>query len=221
MAWGLHTSHTAAALPNPPRPAPPPRPPPPRSARYRGHGTDLAKVPQFQRHGNDSGSPEVQIARMSARVLQLTEHLAEHKKDYSTRRGLLAVLSQRKQMLLYLQVRRCWAGWAGWRPAGGQLGAEWVPSAGCRGTKAWNKPALHCGEPGGGAGRDIACTERGRLRPPSKPLASLCCISPSCIFLLPPCPPACLPQRTDRAKYTAILAELNIRPLKVEATARG
>jgi small subunit ribosomal protein S15 len=76
-------------------------------------------VPQFQRHGNDSGSPEVQIARMSARVLQLTEHLAEHKKDYSTRRGLLAVLSQRKQMLLYLQVRRCWAGWAGWRPAGG------------------------------------------------------------------------------------------------------
>jgi ribosomal protein S15 len=52
-------------------------------------------------------------------VLQLTEHLAEHKKDYSTRRGLLAVLSQRKQMLLYLQVRRCWAGWAGWRPAGG------------------------------------------------------------------------------------------------------
>ncbi|KAI3437626.1 hypothetical protein D9Q98_000078 [Chlorella vulgaris] len=73
------------------------------SARYRGHGTDLAKVPQFERHGKDSGSPEVQVARLSARVLQLTEHLQEHKKDYASRRGLLAVLSQRKQMLIYLQ----------------------------------------------------------------------------------------------------------------------
>lgn len=45
------------------------------SARYRGEGTDLSKVPPFQRHGSDSGSPEVQIARLSARVLQLTEHL--------------------------------------------------------------------------------------------------------------------------------------------------
>lgn len=77
-----------------------------RSARYRGHGTDLSKVPQFERKAGDSGSPEVQIARLSARVLQLTEHLAEHKKDYSSRRGLLKVLSQRKQMMVYLQVRR-------------------------------------------------------------------------------------------------------------------
>jgi small subunit ribosomal protein S15 len=77
------------------------------SARYRGHGTDLAKVPQFERHGKDSGSPEVQVARLSARVLQLTEHLQEHKKDYASRRGLLAVLSQRKQMLIYLQVPCC------------------------------------------------------------------------------------------------------------------
>ncbi|KAL4428833.1 hypothetical protein ABPG77_005271 [Micractinium sp. CCAP 211/92] len=73
------------------------------SARYRGHGTDLSKVPQFTRHASDSGSPEVQIARLSARVQQLTVHLEQHKKDYSTRRGLLAILSQRKQMLLYLQ----------------------------------------------------------------------------------------------------------------------
>jgi small subunit ribosomal protein S15 len=41
-------------------------------------------VPQFQRHDKDSGSPEVQIARLTARVAQLTEHLAEHKKDYSS-----------------------------------------------------------------------------------------------------------------------------------------
>ncbi|PSC74989.1 30S ribosomal S15 [Micractinium conductrix] len=73
------------------------------SARYRGHGTDLAKVPEYARHSNDSGSPEVQIARMSARVQQLTTHLEQHKKDFSTRRGLLAILAQRKQMLLYLQ----------------------------------------------------------------------------------------------------------------------
>ncbi len=77
------------------------------SARYRGHGTDLSKVPQFQRHEGDSGSPEVQIARMSARVLQLTAHLEQHKKDYATRRGLLQILSQRKQMMLYLQVCTC------------------------------------------------------------------------------------------------------------------
>lgn len=143
------------------------------SARYRGEGTDLSKVPAFERHGSDSGSPEVQIARLSARVQQLTQHLEvrarcplveagsasihaapaggaahqlllraagchwpvwcvrstrlasactliwlltvlppsthapaqAHKKDYSSRRGLLAVLSQRKQLMLYLQVR--------------------------------------------------------------------------------------------------------------------
>jgi len=44
----------------------------------------------------------VQI-RLSARVEQLTAHLQEHKKDYATRRGLMSILSQRKQMLLYLQ----------------------------------------------------------------------------------------------------------------------
>ncbi|PRW20815.1 30S ribosomal S15 [Chlorella sorokiniana] len=73
------------------------------SARYRGEGTDLSKVPAFERHGSDSGSPEVQIARLSARVQQLTEHLATHKKDYGSRRGLLAILSQRKQLMIYLQ----------------------------------------------------------------------------------------------------------------------
>ena len=95
-------------------------PPRPCSARYRGGGTDLSKVADYERSPSDSGSPEVQIARMSARVLQLTRHLAEHKKDYSTRRGLLAILSQRKQMMLYLQVGRLcgslWVGRCGWVP---------------------------------------------------------------------------------------------------------
>ena len=84
-------------------PHPPPPPPPYCSARYRGKGTDLAKVDAFKKHDSDSGSAEVQVARMSARVLQLTAHLQTHKKDFSTRRGLMAILSQRKQMLLYLQ----------------------------------------------------------------------------------------------------------------------
>ncbi|KAI8104721.1 hypothetical protein M9434_003274 [Picochlorum sp. BPE23] len=77
----------------------------PISAKYRGHGTDLSKVPDFQRHENDSGSPEAQIARMSARVIQLTDHLRVHKTDYSTRRGLMAVLSKRKQLLKYLRSK--------------------------------------------------------------------------------------------------------------------
>lgn len=76
---------------------------PARSARYRGKGTDLTQVDAFKKHGSDSGSAEVQVARLSARVLQLTSHLQAHKKDFSTRRGLMAILSQRKQMLLYLQ----------------------------------------------------------------------------------------------------------------------
>ena len=57
----------------------------------------------FARHESDCGSPEVQIAALSARVLQLTAHLQQHRKDFSTRRGLMKILSQRKQLMLYLQ----------------------------------------------------------------------------------------------------------------------
>lgn len=73
------------------------------SAKYRGKGTDLSKVEAYKQSTNDSGSAEYQIARLSARVLQLTAHLQKHTKDYSTRRGLMAILSQRKQLMLYLQ----------------------------------------------------------------------------------------------------------------------
>jgi len=75
----------------------------PCSARYRGNGTDLSKTEQFRRHDRDSGSAEYQVARLSARVEQLTRHLSEHKKDFATRRGLLQILGQRKQLLAYLQ----------------------------------------------------------------------------------------------------------------------
>jgi small subunit ribosomal protein S15 len=60
-------------------------------------------VDQFKRHEEDCGSTEYQIARLSARVVQLTKHLSQHKKDFATRRGLLQILGQRKQLLAYLQ----------------------------------------------------------------------------------------------------------------------
>uniref|UniRef100_A0A061S674 30S ribosomal protein S15 n=1 Tax=Tetraselmis sp. GSL018 TaxID=582737 RepID=A0A061S674_9CHLO len=72
------------------------------SARYRGKGTDLSKVASFQKSPNDTGSTAVQIARISARVEQLTAHLKIHKKDYSTQRGLQMLLGQRKSLLKYL-----------------------------------------------------------------------------------------------------------------------
>ena len=50
------------------------------SARYRGRGTDLSKVASFQNSDKDTGSTAVQIARLSARVEQLTAHLKEHRK---------------------------------------------------------------------------------------------------------------------------------------------
>ena len=55
------------------------------------------------RHGSDTGSPEVQIALLSARIAHLTEHLREHKGDHHSRRGLLMLVGQRRRLLNYLQ----------------------------------------------------------------------------------------------------------------------
>ena len=52
---------------------------------------------------NDTGSPEVQIAMLTKRIRDLTEHLKEHKHDHHTRRGLLALVGRRKRLLNYLQ----------------------------------------------------------------------------------------------------------------------
>ena len=51
----------------------------------------------------DTGSPEVQVAILSERILNLTEHLKEHKKDYHSRRGLLMMVGQRRRLLDYLK----------------------------------------------------------------------------------------------------------------------
>ncbi|PNH08386.1 30S ribosomal protein S15, partial [Tetrabaena socialis] len=63
---------------------------------------DLTRVPALQRHESDTGSTEVQVARLSARIGQLSTHLAQNKKDYSARRGLIAILQQRKSLLQYM-----------------------------------------------------------------------------------------------------------------------
>ena len=54
-------------------------------------------------HGGDTGSPEVQIAILTARINELTEHLKEHKHDHHSRRGLLLMVGDRRRMLDYLK----------------------------------------------------------------------------------------------------------------------
>lgn len=54
-------------------------------------------------HEGDTGSPEVQIALLTARITYLTEHLKEHKKDHHSRRGLLKMVGHRRRLLRYLQ----------------------------------------------------------------------------------------------------------------------
>lgn len=58
---------------------------------------------EFSRHPNDTGSPEVQIALLTTRINQLTEHLKAHKHDESSRRGLLKMVGQRRRLLAYLR----------------------------------------------------------------------------------------------------------------------
>jgi small subunit ribosomal protein S15 len=57
---------------------------------------------QFHRHDGDTGSPEVQIALLTARIAQLTEHLKKNSHDESSRRGLLKLVGQRRRHLAYL-----------------------------------------------------------------------------------------------------------------------
>jgi small subunit ribosomal protein S15 len=62
----------------------------------------------FDRHGRsggDTGSPQVQIALLTRRIEQLTEHLRTHRKDHHSRRGLLKLVGRRRRLLDYLQKR--------------------------------------------------------------------------------------------------------------------
>lgn len=60
-------------------------------------------INQFQRHPQDTGSPEVQVALLTARIKQLEEHLKIHKKDFHSRRGLMKLIGQRRALLEYLK----------------------------------------------------------------------------------------------------------------------
>ena len=62
-------------------------------------------IEQYKKHPADTGSPEVQIALLSDRINSLTEHLKLHRKDFSTRRGLLMLVGQRRRLLNYLKDR--------------------------------------------------------------------------------------------------------------------
>ncbi len=60
-------------------------------------------IDQFQLHENDTGSPEVQIALLTKRILYLTEHFKVHKKDHHSRRGLLMLVGRRRRLLDYVK----------------------------------------------------------------------------------------------------------------------
>ena len=62
-------------------------------------------ISQHKRHDGDTGSPEVQIALLTARINHLNEHLQTHKKDHHSRRGLLVMVGQRRNMLNYLRSK--------------------------------------------------------------------------------------------------------------------
>lgn len=60
-------------------------------------------IDKFKTHEGDTGSPEVQVALLSARITYLTEHFRTHKKDHHSRRGLLKIVGQRRRLLDYLK----------------------------------------------------------------------------------------------------------------------
>ena len=60
-------------------------------------------IADFRQSATDTGSPEVQVALLSTRISQLTDHFADHKKDHHSRRGLLKMVNQRRKLLDYLK----------------------------------------------------------------------------------------------------------------------
>ena len=62
-------------------------------------------IEEFKVHGADTGSTEVQVAILTARILELTEHMKVHKKDFHSRRGLLVMVGKRRKLLQYVKER--------------------------------------------------------------------------------------------------------------------
>ena len=64
-----------------------------------------ALINEYATHAGDTGSPEVQVALLSERISNLTEHLKTHAKDFHSRRGLLMLVGQRRRLLDYLKAK--------------------------------------------------------------------------------------------------------------------
>jgi len=62
-------------------------------------------IAEYARAKSDTGSPEVQVALLSKRISELTEHFGEHKKDHHSRQGLLKMVNKRRKLLDYLKVK--------------------------------------------------------------------------------------------------------------------
>lgn len=62
-------------------------------------------IGEFETHEGDTGSPEVQIALLTTRIIELTEHLKTHKKDHASRRGLLKMVGTRASLLKYVNKK--------------------------------------------------------------------------------------------------------------------
>ena len=62
-----------------------------------------ALMDKYRTHESDTGSPEVQVAILTTRIKEITEHLKVHKKDFNSRRGLLKLIGQRRRLLSYLK----------------------------------------------------------------------------------------------------------------------
>lgn len=60
-------------------------------------------IEKYRRDDNDTGSPEVQVAVLTARIVHLTEHLREHRKDHASQRGLMKMVGKRSALLKYLR----------------------------------------------------------------------------------------------------------------------
>lgn len=71
------------------------------AGKAEGDGKE-AVISEHRRHEKDTGSTEVQVALLSARIQHLTEHLKAHKKDHASRRGLLKMVGHRARLLKYL-----------------------------------------------------------------------------------------------------------------------
>ena len=65
----------------------------------------VTETNNFQLHEKDTGSADIQVAQLTLRINHLTEHLSTHKKDFSTRRGLLKLVARRRKLLDYLKSK--------------------------------------------------------------------------------------------------------------------